>query len=378
LYFRADDGVHGSELWRSDGTAAGTAQVKDVAAGAGGSYPSGLAVLGSTLFFSAGGGATGRELWKSDGTAAGTVLVKDIRPGATSGYPSYLAAAGGILFFSAGDGINGYELWKSDGSTAGTTLVKDIDPGSPSSFPFPLIAVGGKVFFTANDGTGGYDLWTSDGSAAGTVRLLHVSSDATPPETTIDAGPTNGSTITTTSASFTFSGTPGDTARFQCSLDGGPFNGCTSPHTFTGLSEGPHTVAVRAIDAASNVDPTPAQRTLTVDTTSASPGAAPKNKIHAPAGGVPNKRKGTLTLWVELPGPGTVVLTPAGRSPVRTARKTTATNGATRVVIRPTRHGLKKLEGKRNHKLKVKVQLTFTPLGGTPYTVTKRYTLSLK
>uniref|UniRef100_UPI00056C1DDD hypothetical protein n=1 Tax=Microcystis aeruginosa TaxID=1126 RepID=UPI00056C1DDD len=68
------------------------------------------------------------ELWKSDGTAAGTVLVKDINPGSSSSYPGSLTAVGNTLFFTAYDGLggSGTELWKSDGTAAGTVLVKDI------------------------------------------------------------------------------------------------------------------------------------------------------------------------------------------------------------------------------------------------------------
>src|SRR5206468_1855806 len=89
------------------------------------------------LFFSADDGSNGQELWKSDGTQAGTVLVKDIDPGAGSSDPSFLTGVNGTLFFAnfSGDGSNGVELWKSDGTAAGTVLVKDIVPGAGSSLP---------------------------------------------------------------------------------------------------------------------------------------------------------------------------------------------------------------------------------------------------
>ena len=71
-------------------------------------------------------GANGQELWKSDGTAGGTAMVKDIRPGSGSSSPQHLTEVGGVLYFVANDGANGYELWKSDGTAGGTAMVKNI------------------------------------------------------------------------------------------------------------------------------------------------------------------------------------------------------------------------------------------------------------
>ena len=94
-----------------------------------------LTNVNGTLFFAADDGVHGWELWKSDGTAAGTVMVKDIYPGSANSSPLYLTDVNGTLFFSADDDVHGYELWKSDGTAAGTVMVKDINPGGGWSIP---------------------------------------------------------------------------------------------------------------------------------------------------------------------------------------------------------------------------------------------------
>ena len=88
----------------------------------------------------------GGELWKSDGTEAGTAMVKDIRRGSDGSYPSFLTSVGRRLFFTADDGVAGTELWVSDGTASETRLVKDIRAGSS---PRTLTAVGQTLFFTA-------------------------------------------------------------------------------------------------------------------------------------------------------------------------------------------------------------------------------------
>jgi ELWxxDGT repeat protein len=184
LYFRANDDVNGIELWKSDGTAAGTTLVKDIYTGSSfgfpnGSFPTNLTAVGNTLYFIANDGVNGIELWKSDGTAAGTTLVKDINPGANTSYASSLTAVGNTLYFRAYDEVNGSELWKSDGTAAGTTLVKDIYPGSTSgflngSFPEYLTPLGNTLYFVADDGVNGRELWKSDGTAAGTTLVKDI------------------------------------------------------------------------------------------------------------------------------------------------------------------------------------------------------------
>ncbi|QDT72038.1 hypothetical protein I41_12040 [Lacipirellula limnantheis] len=135
------------------------------------SNPADFVEVGSVTFFTATTATHGRELWKSDGTAAGTTLVKDIG-GLPIAFPRYLTNVGGTLYFSAADGATGEELWKSDGTAAGTTLVKDIRAGASSSAsPSSLTNVGGTLYFRATNDARVEELWKSDGTAAGTLPV---------------------------------------------------------------------------------------------------------------------------------------------------------------------------------------------------------------
>jgi ELWxxDGT repeat protein len=189
LYFRANDGKHGVELWKTDGTGAGTKLVKDINPAtpddtnptckrakncAGGSWIDDLTLVGKTLYFSANDGKHGVELWKTDGTGAGTKLIKDINPSSSESRASdigNLVAVGKTLYFSANDGQNGLELWKSGGTGAGTKLVEDINPGAADSDPDQLTAFKGRLLFRADDGVHGNEPWGSDGTEAGTTML---------------------------------------------------------------------------------------------------------------------------------------------------------------------------------------------------------------
>lgn len=110
------------------------------------------------------------------------------------------------------------------------------------------------------------------------IPLTGTGLDLTPPNTVIDSGPSG--TITVDSAAFTFHGDPAsDTAKIMCKLDSANYADCTSPKTYSGLANGPHTVNFRAQDAAGNQDQTPATGTFTVKTTVPPPPPAKVAKI---------------------------------------------------------------------------------------------------
>jgi ELWxxDGT repeat protein len=121
-----------------------------------------LTALDDVVYFGGTDGVHGRELWRSDGTVAGTALVADLAPGLASGAPqSNLVAWDGRLYFAA-DGVHGQELWSSDGTAAGTRLEIDLAAGAAGSSPTDLTLVDDRLFFIADDGVSGWQLWVMD------------------------------------------------------------------------------------------------------------------------------------------------------------------------------------------------------------------------
>src|SRR5262249_29871518 len=134
--------------------------VKDINPGAPASNPQNLVVINGETYFSADDGVHGVELWKSDGSGIGTVMLKDIAPGSDSSSPFNLTNVNGRLFFEANFVyFEGSELWTSDGTPEGTVRLKTRSFGN-------LTDVNGTLFFTAD-----YGLWKSDGTPAGTVLV---------------------------------------------------------------------------------------------------------------------------------------------------------------------------------------------------------------
>lgn len=145
-----------------------------------GSRPSQLLAVGSTLYFVADDRVHGSELWRSDGKAAGTELVADVCPGECGSSPRLIGALGGEVLFWADDGRRGGELWKSDGTPEGTILLRDLCPGECGAvelgelawldeLPLPSGVLDGNLFFRWNE-----ELWRSDGTAAGTLPVVEL------------------------------------------------------------------------------------------------------------------------------------------------------------------------------------------------------------
>ncbi|MBU6277102.1 MAG: hypothetical protein KGQ61_10730, partial [Planctomycetes bacterium] len=234
--FIADDLTHGRELWVSDGTAAGTTLVKDVNPG-----PNGVGLIAASPMFN--GSVFGilnrastdywspnpTELWKTDGTAAGTVLVKHF---ADSWVPADDFVVVGDRLFFAVDG----QVWKTDGTEAGTVTVDGFggsSTGNSSVRLFTLgstlygltagsngatiyrltaagvgtqvialpslsvnsaagatgsVVVGNRLIFAAADGDGPTVVWSTDGTAAGTGAVSGANGPHGPEHFTAYAG----------------------------------------------------------------------------------------------------------------------------------------------------------------------------------------------
>lgn len=166
LYYSAIRQSEGRELWRSDGTIAGTFQLKAIRPGNADSisstYSEPFIAYKNKIYFAANDGVSGEELWVSDGSPDGTVLFKDIFPGNGGSQPRNLVVSQGLLFFSADDGVHGQELWRTDGTPEHTIMLSDIHGGLPSSSPLGFFSFNEKTYFSANDGYAGRELWYTD------------------------------------------------------------------------------------------------------------------------------------------------------------------------------------------------------------------------
>jgi ELWxxDGT repeat protein len=178
LFFDATDKAHGAELWSSDGTAGGTQLVKDINTNTVGSFPAELVNNNGELFFTANDGQGPQgfsffnpEIWKSDGTSAGTQLVSTPFPGGgpsrEDGPVNLRSLNGKVLFTPANDP----QLWVTDGTAGGTQMLKDFSvPGAFVGAPDNLTVVGDELFFTVFTADS-EQLWKSDGTAGGTVLV---------------------------------------------------------------------------------------------------------------------------------------------------------------------------------------------------------------
>lgn len=159
LFFVADDGVNGEELWKSDGTEKGTTMVKNIGFEHFRSFPKELTRVNDILYFTANDEKHGNELWKSDGTEMGTVLVKDINKGKSSSQPSLLTAYNQQLYFVVNENGLYSSIWQSSGTESTTISVAKIQQGSDKVKILNLVPAG-RFLFLVGEINGNLTLWS--------------------------------------------------------------------------------------------------------------------------------------------------------------------------------------------------------------------------
>ncbi|MFY2559488.1 hypothetical protein ACN469_17780 [Corallococcus terminator] len=155
-----------NQLWVSDGSASGTQFVRAFTPdNLGPALRSATAINGRLVFFHLTQSST-TDLWSSDGTSAGTVLLANLTGVLELYFNNTLQVGNGLLFFRAQGGAT--TLWRTDGTVAGTTLLKQLDAGAVSIAQ--VSRAGDQGLFVLRDGTNA-EVWKTNGTAAGTLRL---------------------------------------------------------------------------------------------------------------------------------------------------------------------------------------------------------------
>jgi len=171
LFFLAAEPATGNELWVTDGTSGGTRLVRELTPGPEGSWLSHLTGLGRTLVFvrfipASPTSPESMELWRSDGSAAGTERLVELGPGASVSWQELRLDSAALFIVTHPS--RGTELWRTDGTAAGTSLVRHLDSGQVNVLD--VRTEGRRAFFTLSD-EGNTEVWQTDGTPGGTLRL---------------------------------------------------------------------------------------------------------------------------------------------------------------------------------------------------------------
>lgn len=169
LFFEAITESYGKEIWVSDGTVDNTRLLKDIYPGKSSGittvFSQSSVTFNDKLFFVANDGQNGKQIWSTDGTKEGTLPVTDL-PKLNM---SNLTLVGDYFYFLSKEGFL-LHVWKSDGTSEGTIVVKGDLP--IRNYPSFEGAANGLFFFTFQPGeTNQSRVWRSDGTESGTFPV---------------------------------------------------------------------------------------------------------------------------------------------------------------------------------------------------------------
>ncbi len=169
VYFTSIDTQGKGNLWVTDGTAAGTTQVRTIAGGASGLYPGSYVINGGSVYFR---GTDNAGLFALDVTTNGVTELQPANAGASLGvFPKGTVAYAGKLYFQGQDAAGHYTLWSSDGTSAGTAEVPIAGLNDASFYPGNLTPFAGKLAFSGSPSTVSTGLYLTDGTSAGTAKV---------------------------------------------------------------------------------------------------------------------------------------------------------------------------------------------------------------
>jgi ELWxxDGT repeat protein len=183
----ADTSLSQGEVWSTDGTAAGTIELKPAGGNANGLlFPlgpgPGFFNVNGEIYFAGINTANQQGLWVTNGTSAGTKQIPvagasqyGVLSLGYNGIPDFTVLGSTILFEGADAATGYFNLWTTKGTTATTTELKVKGASSTGLFRFGYLAnltpFGKRAVFNATDTNGAEGLWITDGTAAGTVEL---------------------------------------------------------------------------------------------------------------------------------------------------------------------------------------------------------------
>ncbi len=163
LYFTADNGASGLELYRYDGTN-NPSLVWDIMTGGADASPDNYVEHLGTIYFRARTDANGYELWEYNTTTQQTKRLTDIQAGADSSLTGEIVYFNNHLVFTAENSSKGEELWQYNVLTQQASLIMDIDTGTASSSPRNLTVIDNKLYFSATELHTGRELYEYDGT----------------------------------------------------------------------------------------------------------------------------------------------------------------------------------------------------------------------